>query len=816
MPPKPKPLPKKSSSPPIEVLDSDSDEQRPNVKRTTVPIKRGSNGKRQTTLVDFAASNKKKAPASVATVKVDMRTRDRTGPASSPIRRRTRLSHVKSPKSSPSKAYTSPIKARQDSDEDLEGATDRTLSTDADVGAVHFEKKGNGLGKKLSRVITSDEDEEPDTGKTGTSSNGDVEQPSEDESEDAVVAPRRVAKRKAVVISLSDSEEDDAAPRRRLARRQSIQEDLPDEQDEEDDPMDGLDDQVVLDSRLRSAPQRNDKRLKMRENLARLKLLDSDSDEQRPDVKRTTATTGAKRGSKGKWQTTLVDFAELSKKTRAASGSGPVKVDTRTGTQPGPTSSPVRRCTRLSPVKSSKRSPRKAHSSPIKVNPDSDEDESAPTDEAPSTDADVDAVQFENKGNGLGKKSSRVIASDEDGDESAAGKVGSSGGDVNQATEESEDEDVAPRRVAKRKAVLVLSDSEEENVAPRRRLTRRQSIQENPSDEEEEDLMDVVLDSRLRSAPERNNKRVEMRENLARLKRRKLGQDTPPVESSSEDEEEEEEEENVIKPRGRRVHKLIPGARPSQPTLQDWIDGSVDDDPHVVISRSASPARDDEEDSENDSWIEDDLDGGAPAAVLPEAYSMLGHQSLAHHFKVVMQLFVHLACLKAKERLEFRKDKRNDQYFGLALRALRRKMDGLRDSLVTSSKWTSGFKKALNTHPELEIHDLEFTVPGCGACRISSRLSRFKGALSGEDYDRDTFEWNLFELVSDEIEILRTAHRRKDPAPARGQRPAANDPDGIMNWLDGRGIVQQEWTRLEQLMDGARGLDFKKTDDDVE
>ncbi|KAG8740749.1 hypothetical protein FRC11_000104, partial [Ceratobasidium sp. 423] len=64
--------------------------------------------------------------------------------------------------------------------------------------------------------------------------------------------------------------------------------------------------------------------------------------------------------------------------------------------------------------------------------------------------------------------------------------------------------------------------------------------------------------------------------------------------------------------------------------------------------------------------------------------------------------------------------------------------------------------------------------------------------------------------------VLRTAHRRKDPAPARGQRPAPNDPDGIMNWLDGRGIVQQEWTRLEQLMDGARGLEFKKNDDDVE
>ncbi|CAE6488439.1 unnamed protein product [Rhizoctonia solani] len=605
-------------------------------------------------------------------------------------------------------------------------------------------------------------------------------------------------------------------------------------------------------------------------------VVDSDSDKQTPDVKRTV-------GPKGKWQTTLVDFAKLSKKT----GPGPVQVESPTRTR----SSPIRRRTRLSPVKSSRPSPRKANSSPIKVKPDSDEeDELAPTD----TDADVGAVQFENKKRGLGRKSSRIITSDEEDEQFKVGKSGSSsGGDVKSASEEEEEEEeAAPRRVVKRKAVVVsLSDSEEEDEAPRRRIARRQSIQENPSDHgedsEDDDPMDglddqVILNSRLRSAPERNNKRLEMRENLARLKRRKLGQDTPPVESSSEDEE-DEQDENVVKPRGRRVYKPIPGARPSQPTLQEWIDGSVDDAPQVVVSRSPSPAKDENEDeaesSENDSWIEDD--DGAPVAVLPEGYSMLGHQSLAHHFKVVMQLFVHLACLKAKKRLEFRQDERNgkvphysvpgvvftvpldvcsDQYFGLSLRALRRKMDGLRDSLVTSSIWTSGFKKALNTHPELHIHYLKFGVPGCGACRISTRMSTFKGALSGDDYDRDTFEpinrrsesvdsdedsdnggskttfdlgrycqarvktyhdfvhweWQLFELVSDEIEILRTAHRRNDPGPARGQRPAANDPDGIMNWLDGRGIVQQEWSRLEQLMDGARGLEFKKNDDDVE
>jgi hypothetical protein len=46
----------------------------------------------------------------------------------------------------------------------------------------------------------------------------------------------------------------------------------------------------------------------------------------------------------------------------------------------------------------------------------------------------------------------------------------------------------------------------------------------------------------------------------------------------------------------------------------------------------------------------------------------------------------------------------------------------------------------LARHPELSIFDLEFAVPGCGACRISSRMSTFRGSLDGDDYDRDTFQ----------------------------------------------------------------------------
>lgn len=158
---------------------------------------------------------------------------------------------------------------------------------------------------------------------------------------------------------------------------------------------------------------------------------------------------------------------------------------------------------------------------------------------------------------------------------------------------------------------------------------------------------------------------------------RKLGQDTPPVEESSESSDASEDEANVVRPRGRRVFKAIPGARPTQPTLQDWFEGAPEQEllgnqasPRSPSRSSKASTNDDGSDSsEQDSWIEDDAGGeDAEAVILPEGYSMRGHQSLAHHFKVVMQMFVHLACLKVRKRHEFRVNEQNGGYMhGLAL-----------------------------------------------------------------------------------------------------------------------------------------------------
>lgn len=148
-----------------------------------------------------------------------------------------------------------------------------------------------------------------------------------------------------------------------------------------------------------------------------------------------------------------------------------------------------------------------------------------------------------------------------------------------------------------------------------------------------------------------------------------MGRDTPsPVNIESSPESSEEIEVEVVRPRGRRVVKPIPGARPTQPTLQDWFGGSeVEVNAPIRATRkprqdslnSDSGPSDDNASDEKDSWIESDGEEAANAVILPEGYSMRGHQSFAHHFKVVMQMFVHLACLKPKKRRDFRIDEKN-------------------------------------------------------------------------------------------------------------------------------------------------------------
>lgn len=69
----------------------------------------------------------------------------------------------------------------------------------------------------------------------------------------------------------------------------------------------------------------------------------------------------------------------------------------------------------------------------------------------------------------------------------------------------------------------------------------------------------------------------------------------------------------------------------------------------------------------------------------------------------------------------------------------RRKLDGLRDSLVASSVWRPDFKKALERYPEFTLTSLDFVIPSCDACHLGNRKSTLCGHLDGTPYDRSGF-----------------------------------------------------------------------------
>lgn len=76
-----------------------------------------------------------------------------------------------------------------------------------------------------------------------------------------------------------------------------------------------------------------------------------------------------------------------------------------------------------------------------------------------------------------------------------------------------------------------------------------------------------------------------------------------------------------------------------------------------------------------------------------------------------------------------------EEYFSVPLQVTRRKISGLRDSLVASSVWRPQFKKTLAQFPDFDLVSLDFSVPSCDACHLGGRMSTLIGRLSGSPYE---------------------------------------------------------------------------------
>ncbi|EAU88626.1 hypothetical protein CC1G_12018 [Coprinopsis cinerea okayama7 len=340
---------------------------------------------------------------------------------------------------------------------------------------------------------------------------------------------------------------------------------------------------------------------------------------------------------------------------------------------------------------------------------------------------------------------------------------------------EGEDSDTLPLNIVQQRSARkakrlaqTQSDDEEDSPPPkRRRLTRRRTIivHENTdvdSAEEEDDLdSDCIIESRFRE-----RRQTQYQKNLEKLKKRKQRKTASP--SSDEDDDAENSESD-----GDSAPTLFKGAKPSNRNTSDEDDGDGGDG-----------ESDEGEDSESD-WIVEDDPVAAPR--LPAMFSMETHQDLAHQFKKVFQLFVHVAVHPSKKRKKEMERLLEDEYFRVPLKMVQRKLDGLRDSLVASSMWRPQFKKALQTYPEFVLTQLDFTIPGCDACHMGSRVATRRGALAGEPYNPIGFR----ELWKEKKSARKKKQKEKKKRQKKGKRSRSDSDSDSESESDEEEIKKQ-------------------------
>ncbi|KAH7103836.1 hypothetical protein BKA62DRAFT_694810 [Auriculariales sp. MPI-PUGE-AT-0066] len=421
---------------------------------------------------------------------------------------------------------------------------------------------------------------------------------------------------------------------------------------------------------------------------------------------------------------------------------------------------------------------------------------------AVSSDSDVGAVVFE------GRRSESSTDGENDAQPRRSTRMDSSPAKKRRRISRSpsqENNPSPPRASGSRRAkakVIIISESDEEDEeepSPTRKKFIRGVRPSQRMDDESEDGSDHgldqsnVLSSRLRQTGSAK-KSTKFSQALEQMKRRKQQkQQTGSIH--------EEEEEIVV----------------DEHDSEDSSDGLFAD------ARPQDEDSSDEEGSINDFIAEDE--GNVDNVALPAQFRAAQHLSV--HFKVVCQYFVHLAC--TKNRSKFVKLTKSDEYFSQPLNVLRRKIDGMQDSLVTSSVWRTEFKKALLTWPELSVEPLVFSIPSCDACHMGSRTSTLVGHVGGQGYDRHTFEtlpetkeldklkrsFHLGRFCARRTRVYHQfAHWEHDLFFALEARVKAMEgykkmaPDAVMEKLDQRGTVQLEWKRLNDMIESARHLEF--------
>ncbi|WRT63764.1 uncharacterized protein IL334_000689 [Kwoniella shivajii] len=267
------------------------------------------------------------------------------------------------------------------------------------------------------------------------------------------------------------------------------------------------------------------------------------------------------------------------------------------------------------------------------------------------------------------------------------------------AVSESESEDSMPiRRFRKATPLSVKSSKKKVTLPEKKRQGKLKSKALDPDEDAgaETENEENMLDDLKMDEPERFKSKTRLRKrpqetaaqrSIRKLKNRREGL----VESST--------------------------SESSEGTFDDSSDGSASDH--------------DEED-----FIVPD-DARTKRVQLPHEFSVDSAQTPEFKFKVV---FHYLVLLVMRGKKAFPLDRESQEYFVPQLRQFRDRMVGYRQLRVRSQIWRTNFVKAMEKYPIFDVEELMNAEPGCDACHMGGRMSRFRVNLEGEQYDQETHQ----------------------------------------------------------------------------
>ncbi|KAJ1955382.1 hypothetical protein IWQ62_005546 [Dispira parvispora] len=120
-----------------------------------------------------------------------------------------------------------------------------------------------------------------------------------------------------------------------------------------------------------------------------------------------------------------------------------------------------------------------------------------------------------------------------------------------------------------------------------------------------------------------------------------------------------------------------------------------------------------------------------PEPSLPAELSANTSQSVPVNIKILIQYIVHLVVHgEVVDQL----DETQQRYFESAYRAVDRKVQGVKESLVYSSAWRPSFQESLRRYPHYSSHENLFPSE-CQGCHFSNRRASSDVRLNGPSYD---------------------------------------------------------------------------------